>query len=71
MTSLEPLVLISLKIILLILLALATVFSWVVFRKVRFLAEIILTEVSPTLSVFTVGLMLASFGLFFLAIFVL
>lgn len=69
--NLTPYILIGIKIVVLILLALYSVFSLIVVGKVKFLSRILETEVSPTLFVFVAVNLIISLGLFFVALVVL
>lgn len=71
MLNLDSLVLTIVKIVLLVLLGAYSVFSFVVMGKVRYLSQILKTEVtSPILLMVMVNLLL-SLGLFFVALVVL
>lgn len=69
--NLTPYILIGIKIVVLILLALYSVFSLIVVGKVKFLSRILETEVSPTLFISVVVNLIISLGLFFVALVVL
>lgn len=69
--NLTPYVLLLIKVGLLVLLIFYLVFSVIVFGKVRFLSQILETDVSPTLLLLVVLNFFLSLGLFLFALVIL
>lgn len=71
LVNLTPYILLLIKIGLLVLLLFYLVFSAIVFGKVRFLSQILETDVSPLLLLLVVLNFFLSLGLFFVALLIL
>lgn len=71
MINFGPIVLLTIKIIILSLLFFYSIFAWVAWRKVKFLSQVVETEVSPVLIFILLVNLFLGLILFLTALFVL